>query len=160
MALQLELHISIDPPFRAALAEGWLRRVVQSTLAVEGIDYPLELGLVITGSQAIRELNRSYRGRDEDTDVLAFALREEAGDTPFVTPPDGVSRLGEVLVSYPQAEIQAGERGHSTERELALLVTHGVLHLLGYDHEAESAAAKMRAAEERAMLELGHERVL
>jgi len=68
-------------------------------------------------------------------------------DSSFGLPPDGVTRLGEVIISCPQAAVQAREQGHSTERELALLVIHGVLHLLGYDHEESGAEEKMRERE-------------
>ena len=66
---------------------------------------------------------------------------------PFIHPPDGVRHLGEVLISYPQAVAQAKEQGHSPERELALLVIHGILHLLGYDHEEPEQEEKMKQKE-------------
>lgn len=146
-----ELYVKIDVPLRQGLDEGWLRRVVQRTLDMEQVDSPVELSVVITDAGTIRQLNREYRGEDVDTDVLAFALREDAGATPFVTPPDDVSRLGEVLVSYPQAELQAKEHGHPVGRELALLVAHGVLHLLGHEHEDEASSARMRAVEDKVL---------
>ena len=142
-----ELYVKIDVPLRQGPDEGWLRQVVKRTLDVDKVDSPVELSVVITDASTIRELNREYRGEDEDTDVLAFALAEDDDTAPFVTPPDDISRLGEVLISYPQAELQAREHGHPVERELALLVTHGVLHLLGHDHEDEASAARMRAIE-------------
>jgi probable rRNA maturation factor len=97
----------------------------------------------------VQRLNRDYRGVDEPTDVLAFHMLPHNGiASPFVLPPDGVTRLGEVIISYPQALAQAKEQGHSAQRELALLVIHGVLHLLGYDHEESGEAKKMRRREE------------
>ena len=155
-----ELYVKIDVPLPPGLGEGWLRRVVQSTLDIEQVDSPVELGVVITDSETIRRLNKEYRGEDEDTDVLAFALAEDADATPFVTPPDDVSRLGEVLVSYPRAQVQAQERGHSVKRELALLVTHGVLHLLGHDHGDDASAARMRAIEDKVLKELSDGNIL
>jgi probable rRNA maturation factor len=158
-----ELYVKIDEPFQECLAEGWLREVVEKTLAVEGVNSSVELGLVITGDETIRQLNRSYRGKDETTDVLSFALGENRHDeakTPFIPPPDGISHLGEVLVSYPQAAIQAKEHKHLLERELALLVIHGVLHLLGYKDEDEVDEAIMRTAQERVLGELSDERLL
>lgn len=149
-----ELYVKIDVPLQRGLDEGWLRRVVQRTLDVEQVDSPVELGVVITGAGTIRRLNKEYRSEDEDTDVLAFALAEDDDAAPFVTPPDGVSRLGEVLVSYPRAQMQAEERGHPVQRELALLVAHGVLHLLGHDHGDDASAARMRAVEEKVLKEL------
>jgi probable rRNA maturation factor len=158
-----ELYVKIDQPFQECLAEEWLRRVVEKTLALEEVDPPVELGLVITNDETIRQLNRSYRGKDETTDVLSFAFREnhrDASEIPFITPPDGTSHLGEVLVSYPQAAIQAEEHKHPLERELALLVIHGVLHLLGHRDEEKLAEARMRAAENRVLGDLTDERLL
>ena len=146
----VELHVDIDEPFRAYLDEGWVRRVVVETLAVEQVTPPAELSLVITDDERIRQLNRDYRETDEATDVLSFALLEDSG-VPFVSPPDGVLHLGEVVVSYPRAVEQAGEHHHSVQRELALLVVHGVLHLLGLEHEEPEEEKKMRAEEERVL---------
>ena len=72
-------------------------------------------------------------------------------------PPDGRSHLGEVVVSYPRTLEQAREHGHQAERELALLVAHGVLHLLGYDHQGDVAAMEMQAQERRTLKALGFE---
>ena len=93
------------------------------------------MGVVVTGDVAVRDLNRRYRGEDAPTDVLSFALREDAEE--FVLPPDASLRLGDVVVSLPAARRQAKEAGHSLERELALLLVHGLLHLLGYDHASD-----------------------
>jgi probable rRNA maturation factor len=143
--LSYELSFQIDESFRDVVSEGWLRKAVEATLAAQGVSSPMELGLVIADDRVIQELNRTYRGVDEVTDVLAFALGE-GGD--FALPPDGIRHLGEVLISYPQAERQAREQGHPLERELALLVIHGVLHLMGYDHEQPDEEHRMRAVEE------------
>ena len=155
-----ELYVKIDVPLQRGLDEGWLRRVVQRTLDMQKVDSPVELSVVITDAGTIRRLNKEYRGEDDDTDVLAFALAEDADATPFVTPPDDVSRLGEVLVSYPRAELQAQERGHPVGRELALLVAHGVLHLLGHDHGDDASGSKMKAIEEQVLKELSDEHLL
>jgi probable rRNA maturation factor len=65
----------------------------------------------------------------------------------FATPPDGIKHLGEVLISYPQAVEQAVENGHPVEKEIAVLVIHGTLHLLDYDHNKPEAAQKMKSRE-------------
>ncbi len=145
--MDCELNLHINEPYRDAIDVGWLRRAVEQTLSAREVDSKVELGLVITDDRVIQELNRTYRGIDATTDVLAFALQGEG----FATPPDGFLHLGEVLISYPQAERQAKEQGHSLERELMLLVTHGVLHLLGADDEHDEEEREMRAMEEKIM---------
>ncbi len=146
----LELHLDINESFQAYLDERWVRRVVAETLAAEQVTSPADLSLVITDDEGIRQLNRDYRETDEATDVLSFALLEESG-VPFVNPPDGVLHLGEVVVSYPRAVEQAGEHHHSVQRELALLMVHGVLHLLGLEHEEPEDEQRMRAEEQRVL---------
>jgi probable rRNA maturation factor len=72
-------------------------------------------------------------------------------ELPFVSPPDGIRHLGEVVISYPQAVKQAQEQGHGVTRELALLIVHGILHLLGYDHELPADEQKMRDKENKVL---------
>jgi probable rRNA maturation factor len=89
------------------------------------------------GDRSMRALNRDFRGRDESTDVLSF---------PGGMTPEG-DHLGDVVISVPQARRQAVEKGHSPERELRLLLLHGVLHCLGHDHETDGG--KMERLERR-----------
>jgi probable rRNA maturation factor len=143
-----EIEISVVEEFQGLVDEGWMRRIAQTVLKAEGVAPPYEVSLVFTDSETVRQLNRNYRGVDETTDVLAFRmLPQKEADDSFALPPDGVTRLGEVIISYPQAVEQAREQGHSPEEELALLVIHGMLHLLGYDHEEPVGEAKMRTRE-------------
>ncbi|GAI17313.1 unnamed protein product, partial [marine sediment metagenome] len=92
----------------------------------------------------------SYLGRDEPTDVLAFSAIEEIGTDfpPFVMPPDGVLHLSEVIISYPQAVTQAEEHQHSIKKEIAILIIHGILHLLGYEHDKPELKRLMSARED------------
>jgi len=148
-----EIEISVEEKFRNLVGEDWVRRIAQQVLKAEGVASPYEVSLVFTDSEMVKQLNRDYRGVDEPTDVLAFYMLSQKGaDSSFALPPDGVTRLGEVIISYPQAVAQAKEQGHSPERELALLVIHGILHLLGYDHEEPEEESKMRERE-RELLE-------
>jgi probable rRNA maturation factor len=143
---QIDIHT--EGEFRAFVEERWVRKIVRQVLKAEQVASPYEVSLVFTNADRVKQLNRDYRGVNEPTDVLAFhMLPERQSDSSFALPPDGVTRLGEVIVSYPQALAQAKERGHSLERELALLVIHGILHLLGYDHEESREAKKMRERE-------------
>ena len=151
MREQIDIHV--EEEFRGVVDEGWARRIAQTVLKAEGVALPYEVSLVFTDSETVKQLNRDYRGVDEPTDVLAFyMLPQKEVDDSFALPPDGVTRLGEVIISYPQAVEQAREQGHSPERELALLIIHGILHLLGYDHEEPEEESKMRERE-KALLE-------
>lgn len=128
--------------------------------ALEGLPRPCSLSVVIADDATVRELNATYRGIDEVTDVLSFAFGSEGeyygegepvfrqdSDSDFVTPESDTSELGEVIVSYPETLRQARREGRSAGDELAHLVAHGVLHLLGYDHMNDEDEAMMRAKE-------------
>jgi probable rRNA maturation factor len=108
---------------------------------------------VITGQGEIQALNREYRGKDRPTDVIAFYMDDGAADD-FVAPPDGLRHLGEVVISYPQAIIQAVDEGHSIMREVTILVIHGVLHLLGYDDETPELKQQMSAREQAILADI------
>ncbi len=143
------IGIQIDERFQDYLEQDWLRQVAEETLATQPIDSELELGLLITDDATVCELNREYRGIDEPTDVLTFALGPQLGDDQFIMPPDGILHLGEVIISYNQAVRQAEENGYSLTWEIAWLVVHGILHLLGYDHDEPAREEEMRGVEER-----------
>jgi probable rRNA maturation factor len=148
-----QIGIHVEEEFRGVVDGGWVKKIARQILKAEGVAPPYEVSLVFTDSETVKQLNRDYRGVDEPTDVLAFyMLPQKEADDSFALPPDGVTRLGEVIISYPRAVEQAKEQGHSTERELALLIIHGILHLLGYDHEEPEEEAEMRTRE-KALLE-------
>jgi probable rRNA maturation factor len=107
-----------------------------------------DLTIVLTDAAQLQELNRLYLGTDASTDVLAFPAAEQDPDS-------GRTYLGDVLISIPQAETQARSAGHALESELQLLVVHGVLHLLGHDHAAPEARARMWAAQAHVLKTLG-----
>lgn len=137
--LRHKVDVRIDPLFRRRLKAAWLRAVAHLALEREGLQTPAEVGLTVTDDATLRSLNARYRGLDEPTDVLAFGLAEGqasrlSGSGPFALPPSGRIQLGDIVLSYPLAERQARQAGHSVEHEAAILVAHGVLHLLGYDH--------------------------
>jgi len=129
-----EIAVHLLPPFQRRLSRRWLRWVVQRTLEEEGVEQPVEVGVVIADDETVRRLNRDYRGRNRVTDVLAFALPYASGGEAFPLPPHQPLSLGEVVISYPQARRQARRHRWRVRREVALLLVHGVLHLLGYDH--------------------------
>ncbi len=146
----MEINVLFDEGLEGCLEASWLESVTEKVLVAQGADSRAELGLVIVGQERVHQLNLSYLGKDEPTDVLAFAmLPEQPGEdlAPFVAPPDGIQHLGEVIIAYPQAVIQAEEHRHSVEREIAILIIHGVLHLLGYEHDTPELEREMRARE-------------
>ncbi len=152
-ALDLRLSVEVDPAYAAAVDVELLERVVERALAAEGLGGPVELTLVITDDEEIRQLNATYRGVDQTTDVLSFPLEDPGGPT-FPAPPGQPRHLGDVVISHPKASSQATEYGHSVRRELAYLTAHGTLHLLGYDHETEADRQAMREREEAALVEV------
>ncbi len=148
----MEINVLIDEGLEGCLDVGWLQSIAEQALIAQNAGSNVELGLVITSQERVRQLNRSYLGKDEPTDVLAFSMlpaAEEIGADfpPFVTPPDGVVHLGEVIISYPQAVIQAEEQHHSISKEIATLIIHGVLHLLGYKDDNPELKRQMSARE-------------
>lgn len=104
-----------------------------------------ELTVTLADDEEIRRLNRDYRRKDRPTDVLAFAMREGA------RVPGDEAVLGDVVISLETAARQAPARRASTAGEVRTLLIHGVLHLLGYDHERSAAAARRMRAKERAL---------
>jgi len=136
--------VSVDDPYASRMSAEWIEEVARRVLEAEGL-LAAELGVVVTDDETVRELNRDYAGKDEATDVLSFSLRE--GEE-FVAAPDGVLRLGEVIIAYPTAERQAAAAGRPVAAEVAHLLVHGILHLLGYDHAEPEEERWMRAREE------------
>ncbi len=127
--------------------------VLTEAARVLGVSPQAEVGVVFADDAYIRELNRDYRGIDAATDVLSFALDE--GEEPAVQGGPAEALLGDIVISLETAERQAAEFGHGLEREMAYLTVHGMLHLVGYDHEEESAKAEMRRQEEKILAALG-----
>jgi probable rRNA maturation factor len=147
----LTVEFSVEDGIAAAWDEERITALIDGIVNRElpGTEYILAVHLV--GEESIQALNAEHRGIDAATDVLSFPLHEPD----FVLPPDEPAHLGDVVVSYTRAVAQAEEYGHSVEREVAYLVAHGVLHVLGYDHEAESDRLRMRQKEEEALQPLG-----
>ena len=123
----------------------WLRAIARRALAAEGVGGPAQVGVVIADDETVRELNQRFLGLDEPTDVLSFALAA-ADEAPFALPPEEAS-LGEVVIAYPTAVRQAKEAGRTIEAEVAHLLVHGLLHLLGYDHQRPQEEVAMRRQE-------------
>lgn len=122
-------------------------RLATFVLTMEDVPTLTELSIALVDEDEMAQLNEQYRGVGGTTDVLSFGC-----DDPCPTPGDEPIMLGDVIIAPTVAERQAAELGHSVEHELDVLLVHGVLHLLGYDHE-EDAAADVMAAREAAILD-------
>jgi len=149
--MSVTVEVQVDQRFSAQAIARRVEEVVRKVLVQEGELADGELTVVITDEEKVRELNCRYRGVDSPTDVLAF------GGTPegFVEAPGAPPYLGDVVISYPRTLAQAREQGHSPDRELALLVIHGVLHLLGYDHATQEEKETMWARQEAVLSQAG-----
>ena len=120
-----------------------------------------EVSILLVDDTEIRKLNHEYRGKDYATDVLSFPLEEETEDEiePIIVGGPEGRMLGDIVISIETAAAQAKNYGHTFERELTFLLLHGLLHLLGYDHERnEIDAQEMRDEEKRILLALGSTR--
>jgi len=122
-----------------------IERIAGKLLERENLPGEIEISVLFTDNEGIRQLNREYRGIDTPTDVLSFPLStpEELVQAPEETE----VLLGDVVISVETAREQARQQGHSIKRESALLLTHGLLHLLGYDHGSEEERERMRQME-------------
>jgi probable rRNA maturation factor len=132
----------------------FLRRVVNNTLQAH-CQGPAEVSLTLTTDPRMHQLNSQYRGIDKPTDVLAFALEE--GEQ-FHLPAGMPRQLGDVVVSLDTTRRQAAESGNSFESELAWVICHGTLHLLGFDHQNPQELSAMRDAERRVLAALNVDR--
>lgn len=145
-----------DLPFSQNLTP-LLTKVLSVGAEMEGVtSEDMELEVVLTNDAEIQQLNRQYRGKDRATDVLSFAWGESE-----VSFPGEENQLGQIIISLETARRQAVEYGHSFEREAAFLCIHGLLHLLGYDHEigpAEEAEMRKREKEILNALKITRER--
>lgn len=124
---------------------------VNAALSGAGENGPAELGVVLVDDAAVRALNRDYRHKDTPTNVLSFAARE----TGAPQPPGVPEMLGDVVIAFETALAEAQEAGRPLKDHLCHLLVHGVLHLLGYDHEDDSEAADMERLEIAVLAELG-----
>ena len=138
----------------------FIRKVIRTALAAEGVTAACEVDVLLTDDENIHQINLDMREVDRATDVLSFPEFDlTPGEVPTeedADPGTGLVPLGDMVISMEHVAAQAKEYGHSQRRELAYLVTHSVLHLLGYDHLDEGPQKQqMRAREEAILAELG-----
>ena len=164
-----QVSVQIFEEFSESVSPGWIDAVVSSVLSTEPEWSSERVSVVIADDESVAQLNHEHRGLHETTDVLSFSNRHSgqyygeddeigrASDVSnFVLPPGHHTDLGEVIVSYPQVSRQARQAGHTVQKELAVMLAHGILHLLGYDHEREDEAAEMFSLQDRVIATLDH----
>lgn len=142
------IAIVVQDPFQDNISEQVLCLAAEAALQISGENDSPSLSIRITDDAEMQDLNLRFRGIDKITDVLSF-------DGDFIDPDLESRYLGDVVISYPRAEDQANSRGHTTAEELQLLVIHGVLHLLGYDHGTETEKKKMWSLQGKVLEKIG-----
>jgi len=142
------INIEFTHAFMDEVDVAQLERAALATLNHQGTSPEASLTIVITDNTRLHELNLQYLKVDAPTDVLSFP----AG---YTDPDTNAVYLGDILISYPQAQIQAAAAGHPVKAELQLLVVHAVLHLLGYDHLEAADKTAMWAAQGQILAQLG-----
>lgn len=160
MAKRHYFPITADVPGVNDSQRAFIRKILRTALAAEGMTLPCEVDVLLTNDQNIHQINLDMRQVDRATDVLSFPEFDlHPGELPAeedADPGTGLVPLGDMVISMEHVAAQAKEYGHSNRRELAYLVVHSVLHLLGYDHLDEGEQkAQMRAREEAILSELG-----
>jgi probable rRNA maturation factor len=147
-------HIALlneaDYPVNAAQMIAAAARV----LAQHDRDPDTGMTIVIADDDTIQGLNREFRGIPAPTDVLSFPAEPLPAELADALDEDEPPYLGDLVIAHPYASAQAAREGHAPEDSFALLVVHGTLHLLGYDHDTAENRAQMWAAQERALLAL------
>ena len=145
-----------------------INRVILEALDYENCPYECQVQVLLTGNEEIHKLNREYRNIDRETDVLSFPAADypvpgdfsdiEERDPMAFHPETGELILGDIVLSMDRVKQQAEEYGHSRKRELAFLLAHSMLHLMGYDHMIEKDRLMMEKKQEEILARLGYTR--
>ena len=142
------VNLQVKRNIKLPVDKSHLLRAAQLTLDLEKIALTSELSIVIGNDALLKKLNQKYRQVNTPTDVLSFTSGEVDPETKSVY-------LGDVVISLPRAQVQAAEGTHPLLDELQLLVVHGILHLLGYDHLEEADKEKMQEVQNKVLNNLG-----
>ena len=157
--IEYETEIKLDFDYESTIS-----KVVERSLDREKCPYEVELNVILTGNQEIKEINKEYRNIDAPTDVLSFpmidyetpsdfvGLEEEADN--YFNPETGELLLGDIIISVEKVMEQAEQYGHSLKRELAFLTAHSMMHLFGYDHMEEEERIIMEEKQKNVLDEL------
>ncbi len=145
--------LQVKRPVRLPVDKSILLNAAQVTLEFSDTKSPSDVGIVVGNDTLLQNLNHKYRGVNATTDVLSFPSGEKDPDTSDLY-------LGDVVISLERAQEQAAAEGHPVADELQLLVVHGVLHLLGFDHMKTSDKKQMQAAQDKILSTLGMDIVI
>ncbi len=152
----MKLILTNDANYQT-ISKGIMRKIAIEVLGLKGQPNRfVSVGVFLVSAEEIHELNREYRHKDKPTDVITFRMMDTTDGRALTRenfPLDydyynGLLYLGEIFICYEVAQAQAKEMGHSTDREIAELLVHGLLHILGHDHEVEEEAVVMKKYEE------------
>lgn len=142
------IHILVEEPYTALVDEAAIEKAVAAALTHLGRQAEVGVTIQVDSDEMLQQLNRDFLGIDSPTDVLSFPSDE-------FDPDDQEDYIGDIILSYPRAEVQAKNAGHPVMNELQLLVVHGVLHLLGLDHAEPEEKTRMWAAQAEILATLG-----
>ena len=141
------VEVTIDAAYVDEFDEEVIEATAVAAVKRERVSGPSHVSVSVTGDEEVRSLNRDFRNTDRTTDVLSFGNNSADNGVvsadAFPTPPGEEAPLGDIVISYPQADRQAAAAGRPVEHELALLTAHGVLHLLGFDHATSRGEGRM-----------------
>ena len=153
MTSKFQVHTSIEPhyPVKSEILE----KAALAALDAVGVNGKIELAVSVIGDRKMRALNKDFRQIDAPTDVLAFPYSLDTGKPgEFISPPSEYLNLGDIVISYPQLMERAAKEDTLVDEMAALLTIHGVLHILGYDHQDPHQAVEMEAIEDTLLNEL------
>jgi probable rRNA maturation factor len=159
--MMLEIALEADEEWDSSRSWDLLvRRAAEAAIAESAFpqlaksERPVEISVLLTGDEKVRELNGQYRGKDKPTNVLSFPMAdpEDLRNTTIAGPE---LLLGDIILARGVCEAEAADRGVSVEQHATHLIVHGTLHLLGYDHHHDAEAADMESREVRALDRLG-----
>lgn len=132
-----------------------VEQLLQHAATILNIEGENEVSITFVTNDEIQQINHEYRGKNQPTDVISFAM-EELGEGEIEIVGDHIPKvLGDIIISIDRTKEQAIEYGHSFERELGFLAVHGLLHLLGYDHMTEEDEKVMFSKQEEILLSFG-----
>lgn len=154
----IQIDIFDDYNLLQAKEIGLYQELVRFAAKKEVVKANAELSISFVSNEAIKQINRDYRDKDEVTDVISFALQDHPDEKEIQIDKEMPLALGDIVISYDRAKEQAEEYGHSLKREIGFLIVHGFLHLLGYDHMNEADEKLMFSKQNEILGEFGLER--